>query len=56
MEKPMSSALPPKLLAHTKLPEESSFETKTSLLPTEVRLVVPAPGSKSIVLQKYPVV
>ena len=49
MEKPYSIEAPPKLLAQTTAPEESSFETKTSTLPAEVRLLVPAPGSKSTV-------
>ena len=35
--------------AGTRLPEESSFTTNTSPLPFEVKLVVPAPGSKSTV-------
>ena len=56
MELPMSLEVPPRPLAQTKLPEESSLETKTSLPPAEVRLLVPAPGSKSTVPSKYPVV
>ena len=56
MEELMSFEVPPKLLAQTKLPEESNFETKTSPRPAEVRLLVPAPGSKSAVPSKYPVV
>ena len=52
----MSVSVPPKLLAHTRSPDESSFDTNTSLPPFEVRLRVPAPGSKSTVPSKYPVV
>ena len=32
-----------------RLPDESNFNTNTSPLPFEVKLVVPAPGSKSTV-------
>ena len=52
----MSAEVPPKLLAQTRLPAESSFETKTSVPPVEARLVDPAPGSKSTVPLKDPVV
>ena len=40
------------------MPAESNFETNTSYDwgLVEVRLAVPAPGSKSTVLRKYPVV
>ena len=38
------------------MPDESSFETNTSLPPFDVRLAVPAPGSKSTVPWKSPVV
>ena len=38
------------------MPAESNFETNTSYDPVEVRLVVPAPGSKSTVFWKPPVV
>ena len=48
----MSVEVPPRRLAQTKLPEEFNFETKTSPLPAEVRLLVPAPGSKSAVPTK----
>ena len=43
-------------MAHTRSPDESSFDTNKSVLPFEVRLVVPAPGSKSTVPEKSPVV
>ena len=56
MEMLKSIEVPPKLLAQTKLPEESNFETKTSTSPAEVRVVVPAPGSKSAVPWKDPAV
>jgi len=41
-----------------RLPDESSLTTNTSLpeLPPEVNSVVPEPGSKSTVPEKYPVV
>ena len=39
-----------------RLPDESNFNTNTSLLLGAVRLVVPEPGSKSTVLRKSPVV
>ena len=39
-----------------RFPDESNFETNTSRLPFEVRSVVPAPGSKSTVSLKPPVV
>ena len=48
--------VPPKFLAHTRSPEESNFKTNASLEPCGVRLVVPAPGSKSAVPEKDPVV
>ena len=51
-----SSLVPPKLLAHTRFPDESNFDTNTSKLPFEVRLVVSAPGSKSTVPLNLPVV
>ena len=53
---PISLELPPKLLAHKRAPVESSFETKTSYAPAEVRLVTPTPGSKSAVSSKGPMV
>ena len=54
IEKPK---IPPKDCAHKKLPEASIFCTKTSLLPpADVKLLVPAPGSKSTVPLKTPVV
>ncbi len=56
MPRPWSSFVPPMALAHTKLPEESSFCTKMSLSPALVRLAVPAPGSKSAVPLNRPVV
>ena len=37
-------------------PDDVSFRTKTSSLPADPRLLVPAPGSKSTVPRKYPVV
>ena len=43
-------------MAHTRSPDESNFETNTSCWPSEVRLAVPEPGSKSTVPLKYPVV
>jgi len=36
----------------SRFPDEFSFDTKTSTLPTDVRLAVPAPGSKSAVPEK----
>ena len=42
--------------AAARLPDESNFETNTSVPPVEVRLTVPAPGSKSTVPLKDPVV
>ena len=56
MELPESNEAPPRPLAQTKLPEEFSFETKTSTLPAEVRVLVSVPGSKSAVPAKDPVV
>ena len=47
---------PPKFAAHTRSPDESSFDMNTSVPATEVRLVVPGPGSKSAVPQSCPVV
>ena len=44
-----SNELPPMLTAQIKLPAESSFSAKISLLPAEVRFKVPVPGSKSAV-------
>ena len=38
------------------MPDESNFETNTSMPPFEVRLAVPAPGSKSTVPEKDPAV
>ena len=56
MEVPPSLLVPPNDFAQTKLPNGSSFCTKTSEYPFEVRFVVPAPGSKSTVYWKNPVV
>ena len=36
------------------MPDESNFKTAASLLPFDVRLAVPAPGSKSTVPWKFP--
>jgi hypothetical protein len=48
--------VPPIRFAKTKLPNESSLLTKTSVSPAEVRLFVPGPGSKSASSLKPPVV
>ena len=56
---PTSPPVSPKLLAHTRSPAESNFETNRSLAvppPAEVNSVVPAPGSKSTVFRNPPVV
>ena len=37
----------PSPFAQTKFPEASNFEMNASKIPTEVKLNVPAPGSKS---------
>ena len=55
-EVPKSILVPPKDLAHTRSPAESNFDTNTSSLSAEERLTVPAPGSKSTVPSKSPVV
>ena len=52
----MSVLLLPKLLAHTKFPDESNFDTKASFRPADVRFAVPTPGLKSVVSRKYPAV
>ena len=52
----MSVPVPPKLLAHTRSPDESNFDTNTSSSPFEVSSSVPSPGLKSAVPSKYPVV
>ena len=51
-----SVLVPPKDLAHNRFPAESNFDTNTSLAPFDVRLTVPAPGSKSNVPWKSPMV
>src|SRR5947208_1298933 len=51
----MSCKVPPNCLAQTKFPDPSNFEIKTSSLPAEVIVNVPAPGSKSAVALKQPV-
>ena len=46
-------------MTHNRSPDESNFDTNTSSptsLPFVVRLVVPAPGSKSAVPWNHPVV
>jgi hypothetical protein len=48
----ISADVPPMLLAQIKLPPASNLLTKISLLPALVKLVVPAPGSKSTVALK----
>ncbi len=53
---PPSFPVPPMLLAQSKLPEASSLLIKISSPPAEVRLNVPAPGSKSTVPANCPVV
>jgi hypothetical protein len=39
---------PPMAAAHTKFPPLSSLDTNTSLMPADVRLNTPGPGSKSM--------
>ena len=55
---PKSLFVPPMLFAQTKFPSLSNLETKMSLYPelTVVRLNMLTLGSKSTVLEKYPVV
>ena len=49
---------PPNLLAHTRSPDESNFDTNASGWPVTaaVNSVVPAPGLKSTVSRNCPVV
>ena len=54
-ENPSSLEDPPRFPAHTKFPLTSSLLTKISAPPFDVKLKVPAPGSKSAVPSKYPV-
>src|SRR6218665_1406129 len=56
MKLPRSMPVSPKAMAHWKLPAASSLEIKISFLPAEARVNVPAPGSKSAVPSKCPVV
>ena len=44
---PWAQPVPPMRSAQTKLPLESSLETKMSFGPTLTRLETPVPGSKS---------
>jgi hypothetical protein len=53
MQLGLSVEIPPNDFAQTKLPLASNLEIKISKPPTEVRLVVPGPGSKSGFLVKY---
>ena len=56
MPLPTSLVAPPAFFAHTKLPEVSNFVMKISSRPALVRGKDPAPGSKSTVPLKEPVV
>ena len=49
---PSSWPAPPMCLAHAKSPVELNFNTYASIVPTGVKFVVPAPGSKSAVAWK----
>lgn len=47
-----TKALSPNCFAQIKLPVESNLKIKPSFSPTEVRLNIPVPGSKSTVPSK----
>ena len=52
---PKSASVPPTDFAQTKLLLASNLAITMSLLPTEVRLATPTPGSKSTVPSKSPI-
>ena len=56
IENPSSVPAPPIAFAQTKFPEASNFEIKISETPLRVKLNIPAPGSKSAVPLKDPIV